>query len=107
MKVYIPGFIDKPVPYPEVFWAYCYMQQDRNFKESIEEHIVRQTAQQKIVAFRCQTTKLSYKIIRLEEWAVIKLIRVKKARELFKNLGSFSGHPYQFNDMKIHLGTAL
>ena len=91
MKVYIPGFIDKPVPYPEVFWAYCYMQQDRNFKESIEEHIVRQTAQQKLVAFRCQTTKQSYKIIRLEEWAVIKLIKVKKLVNFLKIWAHFLG----------------
>ena len=27
--------------------------------------------------------------------------------EVFKNLGSFFGWPYQFNNMKIHLGMVL
>ena len=55
------------VPY-ESFWTYRYMYRHRDFKESIGERTVRQTDQQKLwpylAAFRCQTTKQSYKIIR-------------------------------------------
>ena len=86
------------------------MYRDRDFNESIGERTVKQTDRQKLwlylAAFRCQTTKQSYKIIRYEEWTVIKLI-IKKNSKVFKNLGSFLGHPYQFNDMKICLSTAL
>ena len=34
--------------------------------------------------FRCQTTKQGYKIIR-QEWTAIKLIKVRKNGEVFKN----------------------
>ena len=68
------------VPYPEFFWAYRYMYRDRDFNESIGEHTVKQTDRQKLwlylATFRCQRTKQSYKIIRQEEWTVIKLIKV-------------------------------
>ena len=55
---------------------------DLHFNKSIGECTVRQTDWQKlwryVATFWCQTTKQSYKIIREEEWAVIKLIKVKK-----------------------------
>ena len=61
-------FIILSVLYPEFFWAYCYMYCYWDFNESIGECTVRQTHQQKLwlylVAFWCQTTKHSYKIIR-------------------------------------------
>ena len=83
---------------------------DRDFNRSIGERTVRWTDRQQLwlylAAFQCQTTKQSYKIIRREEWAVIKLIKVEVV-EVFKNLGSFFGCPYQFNGMKIRLGTTL
>ena len=56
--------------------------------------------------FRCQTTKQGYKIIR-QEWTAIKLIKVRKNGEVFKNLSSFFGRPYRFYGMKIRQGTAL
>ena len=96
---------------PRVFWACQYVYRDKNFNKSIGKSTIRQTDQQKLwlylATFQCQTTKLSYKIIRYEEWTVIKLIKVKKNNEVFKNLGSFLGCPYWFNGMKICLDTTL
>ena len=78
---------------PRVFWACQYVYRDKNFNKSIGKSTIRQTDQQKLwlywATFQCQTTKLSYKIIRYEEWTVIKLIKVKKNNEVFKNLRSF------------------
>ena len=34
-------------------------------------------------------------------------LKLKQTDEVFKNVGSFFGHPYQFNGMKIQLGMAL
>ena len=53
-------------PYPEFFWAFWV--NDRDFNNSIVERTVRQSNRQNTVrlylaAFRCQTTKPSYKII--------------------------------------------
>ena len=56
------------------------MYRDLDFNESIGERTAWQTDRQKLwlylAAFRCQATKQSYKTIRKEEWAVIKLIKV-------------------------------
>ena len=56
------------VLWPEFFWAYWYMYRDRDFNRSIEERTNRQTDRHKLwlylAAFRCKTTKKSYKIIR-------------------------------------------
>ena len=51
--------------------------------------------------FLYQTTKQSYKIIKQEEWTVIKLIKV------LHGMGSFFGCPWQFKRMKIRLGTVM
>ena len=53
-------------PYPEFFWT-CRVN-DRDFNKSIVERTVRQSDRQNtfrlyLAAFRCQTTKQSYKII--------------------------------------------
>ena len=65
------------------------------YQESVGECTVKQTDQQMLwfylATFQCQTTK---QYNRSEEWTVIKLIKVKKIGEVFKNLGSFFGCPY-------------
>ena len=70
------------VPHLEFFWAYRYMYRNWYFSASIGDRTVRETNRQKVrlylAALRCQTTKQFYKIIREEEWTVIKLIKVKK-----------------------------
>ena len=96
------------VPHPKLFWPYQYMYWRRDFKKSIGEHTIRQTDWQKfwlyLAAFRCQTTKQSYKIIRYKKnGLLLNWLNLKKIGEVFKNFGLFFGRPYWFNSMKIRL----
>ena len=56
------------VPYPGVFRAYRYMYLDQHFNKGIGDRTVRQTDQKKLwlylAAFRCETNKQNYKLIR-------------------------------------------
>ena len=59
------------VPYTEHFWAYRYMYRNQDFNKNIGDCTVgnrdRQILWIYLAAFRCQTTKQSYKIIRCEQ----------------------------------------